>query len=81
MGSASRANKRGKDRPKKAQVKKSVPSKLSLAPAKITQPRLIENIYSRKRLFSVLDNALKKACYLDNSARRRRKDHPDHKLS
>ena len=60
MGSASRANKRGKDRPKKAQVKKSVPSKLSLAPAKITQPRLIENIYSRKRLFSVLDNALKK---------------------
>ncbi|MFZ3064518.1 MAG: BTAD domain-containing putative transcriptional regulator [Nitrospirota bacterium] len=60
MGSDFRSGNKENNNPKKAQTKKSVPSKPSPAPAKITQPRLIENIYSRKRLFSVLDNALKK---------------------
>ena len=60
MGSALRTDKKGKERPKKTQNKKPASPRSSPVPAKISPPRLTENVYLRKRLFKNLDNALKK---------------------
>ncbi|MEK6679057.1 MAG: hypothetical protein AABY39_06545, partial [Nitrospirota bacterium] len=59
MGSDFRSGNKENTNPKKAQTKKSVPSKLSPT-AKITPPRLTENVYLRKRLFKAIDSARKK---------------------
>ncbi len=59
MGSALRTSKKGKERSKKIQNKKSASPRSSPMPAKITPPRFTENVYLRKRLFKALNNARK----------------------
>lgn len=59
MASVSRPKKKEK-RHNKQNKKKTISAKHAPAPAKITPPRLTENVYLRKSLFKGLDNALKK---------------------